>query len=49
MPVMALSDGQFNSRMGSGMDFSNSDRNYQAYNNFERENAGNIPLLDLSD
>ncbi len=50
MPVMALSEGQINhNRQNNGMDYSNSDRNHHFYSSFERENAGNIPLLDLSD
>ncbi len=50
MPIMALSEGQINpNRQNNGMDYSNSDRNHQFYSSFERENAGNIPLLDLSD
>ena len=50
MPVMAMSEGHTSAnKLGSRTDFSQSDRNNQIYTNFERENPGNIPLLDLSD
>jgi hypothetical protein len=50
MQVMAMSEGQIHhTRVNSGLDNHNRDNSQPFYNNFERENAGNIPLLDLSD